>query len=131
MALLALVVQAATEWLQLWRLGRQERALSYFFPGVEFVVAAIGIVLAAVGNLWVPSDCQCEIVSDPYRIALASGVVTASFVYLMFLEGTRAGGLIKVNESGTYSPPIYLPSFYRPSYWGGLLVLLLVSALLA
>ncbi len=130
---LVAAIQATTERFQLWRLGRSEAPLSYYFPGVEFMLAAVGIVLAKFADYATPASCSCQVPYAGPILTITSVVTFAFFAGLLILEQppiSRQAALISIKES-VENARHYTPSYRRGSYWVGAFVLLLVSAFLA
>lgn len=130
-------IQVAAEQYQLKRMKRADPPLSHYFPGVEFLLAAVGIVLSATGDFVNRHLCGCA-APDGYSLSMAWGLTLIFFTGLLVLErppgvqtANSDGLLIPVKESDQNGASSAVPSYRRESFWVGACVLLVVSAFLA
>lgn len=106
-------VQRTIEWVQLWRLQRKDPPLNYYFPGVEFLLASLGIVLGAAAQF------------SPY-VSFTGALTLIFLAWLLLIEEPHFPPLIEASASGTTQSPSWAESRDRP-FQLSLLILAIVS----
>lgn len=145
-----MVIQSVTERVQLRRLKRDEPPLSYYFPGVEFVLAAVGILLGAAVDYAVvafdlvqakkltSASLSVEQAALQNAVLLRLVIITIlAYWMLLILEqppvknhAPQASVAASPLTPPVESDHISRPSYRRRTFWIGLLVLFVNSAYL-